>query len=122
MRDSKSLFQAASRVIPGGVNSPVRAFKAVGGVPQAREVSAAPRFWGDGRDRIERPVADERLIIAEEKHLVPLKGTANRCAEHVLPELRLHYHTVGEASGEPVLILHGTGGSGAGMLTSAFAG
>lgn len=39
-----------------------------------------------------------------------------------LPELKLHYTTIGEPSGEPVLILHGTGGSGTGMLTPAFAG
>lgn len=30
---SQSLFERATRVIPGGVNSPVRAFKAVGGDP-----------------------------------------------------------------------------------------
>lgn len=30
---SSALFQAAQKVIPGGVNSPVRAFKAVGGTP-----------------------------------------------------------------------------------------
>src|SRR6266705_4171405 len=40
----------------------------------------------------------------------------------VLPELRLHYTTVGAPTGEPVLLLHGTTGSGAGMLTPAFAG
>ena len=40
----------------------------------------------------------------------------------VLPELRLHYTTVGASTGEPVLILHGTTGSGAGMLTPVFAG
>jgi homoserine O-acetyltransferase len=40
----------------------------------------------------------------------------------VLPELRLHYTTVGAPTGHPVLILHGTTGSGAGMLTPAFAG
>jgi len=40
----------------------------------------------------------------------------------VLPELRLHYTTVGAATGEPVLILHGTTQSGANMLTPAFAG
>ena len=33
MRDSKSLFETASRLIPGGVNSPVRAFRGVGGEP-----------------------------------------------------------------------------------------
>src|SRR6266581_5626602 len=40
----------------------------------------------------------------------------------VLPELRLHYTTVGAPSGEPVLILHGTAGSGTGMLSPGFAG
>ena len=39
-----------------------------------------------------------------------------------MPELRLHYTTVGEPTGQPVLVLHGTGGSAASMLTPAFAG
>ena len=40
----------------------------------------------------------------------------------VMPALRIHYTTVGSPSGEPVLVLHGTAGSGTGMLTPAFAG
>ena len=40
----------------------------------------------------------------------------------VVPELRLHYRTVGEPTGEPVLVLHGTTGSGASMLSPAYAG
>ena len=40
----------------------------------------------------------------------------------VLPELRLHYTTVGDPSGQPVLILHGTTGSGIGQLNPVFAG
>jgi homoserine O-acetyltransferase len=40
----------------------------------------------------------------------------------VIPELRIHYTTVGEPSSQPVLVLHGSGGSGANMLTAAFAG
>ena len=40
----------------------------------------------------------------------------------VLPEVKLHYRTIGEPSGEPVVVLHGTAGSGASMLTPAFAG
>jgi homoserine O-acetyltransferase len=40
----------------------------------------------------------------------------------VTPELRLHYTTVGEPAGQPVLVLHGSGGSAASMLTPAFAG
>jgi homoserine O-acetyltransferase len=37
-------------------------------------------------------------------------------------ELRMHYATVGEPSGQPVLVLHGSGGSAATMLTPTFAG
>lgn len=40
----------------------------------------------------------------------------------VMPALHIHYTTVGEPSGQPVLILHGTGGAAASMLTPAFAG
>jgi homoserine O-acetyltransferase/O-succinyltransferase len=40
----------------------------------------------------------------------------------ILPELRLHYTTVGAPTGEPVLILHGTNGSGANFLPPNFAG
>ncbi len=39
-----------------------------------------------------------------------------------LPELRLNYTTVGEPTGQPVLVLHGTGGSAVSMLTPGFAG
>jgi homoserine O-acetyltransferase/O-succinyltransferase len=39
-----------------------------------------------------------------------------------LPEVRIHYRTVGAPSGAPVLVLHGTGGSGANMLSKDFAG
>ena len=39
-----------------------------------------------------------------------------------MPELRLHYTTAGEPTGQPVLVLHGSGGSAASMLTPAFAG
>jgi homoserine O-acetyltransferase len=39
-----------------------------------------------------------------------------------MPELKIAYTTVGEPSGQPVLVLHGTTGSAASMLTPAFAG
>ncbi len=41
---------------------------------------------------------------------------------YVMPELRLGYTTVGEPTGEPVIILHGTAGSAASMLNPDFAG
>ncbi|MEP6573898.1 MAG: glutamate-1-semialdehyde 2,1-aminomutase [Gemmatimonadota bacterium] len=43
MTRSETLFERAQRVIPGGVNSPVRAFRAVGGTP--RFMSAGSGSW-----------------------------------------------------------------------------
>jgi homoserine O-acetyltransferase/O-succinyltransferase len=40
----------------------------------------------------------------------------------VMHELKLHYTTVGDPHGTPVVVLHGSGGSAASMLTPAFAG
>ena len=40
----------------------------------------------------------------------------------VMAELRLHYTTIGSPTGAPVLVLHGTTGSGRSMLTPTFAG
>ena len=40
----------------------------------------------------------------------------------VMPELRLGYLTIGEPSGTPVLVLHGTAGSSRSMVSPAFAG
>ena len=40
----------------------------------------------------------------------------------VLPELRIHFTTVGDPAGEPVLILHGTTQSGTSMLGPNFGG
>jgi glutamate-1-semialdehyde 2,1-aminomutase len=39
------LFQRAQKVIPGGVNSPVRAFKAVGGTPRFVARAQGAHFW-----------------------------------------------------------------------------
>ncbi len=40
----------------------------------------------------------------------------------VMPELRLHYTTLGDPKSPAVLVLHGTGGTGTGMLSPAFGG
>lgn len=44
------LFQRAQKVIPGGVNSPVRAFKAVGGTPRFVARAQGAYFW-DANDK-----------------------------------------------------------------------
>jgi homoserine O-acetyltransferase/O-succinyltransferase len=40
----------------------------------------------------------------------------------VMPEVKLHYTTVGEPTGLPVVVLHGTGGAAGAMLGPTFAG
>ena len=44
---NEQLFARAQRVIPGGVNSPVRAFKAVGGTPRFVKRAQGAYFWDE---------------------------------------------------------------------------
>jgi glutamate-1-semialdehyde 2,1-aminomutase len=45
MKKSRELFERAQARIPGGVNSPVRAFRAVGGTPLFFERASGPYLW-----------------------------------------------------------------------------
>ena len=47
---NQTLFDRARQVIPGGVNSPVRAFRAVGGTPRFVKRAQGAYFW-DANDR-----------------------------------------------------------------------
>lgn len=42
---NKTLFERAQKTIPGGVNSPVRAFRSVGGTPRFLERAEGARVW-----------------------------------------------------------------------------
>ena len=54
MSRSEALFERAKHTIPGGVNSPVRAFKAVGGTPRFMErAEGAYLFDADGKRYID---------------------------------------------------------------------
>ena len=54
MTQSEELFARARKLIPGGVNSPVRAFKAVGGSPLFIRKAEGSRIWdADGRGFID---------------------------------------------------------------------
>ena len=51
---SQELFDRALQVVPGGVNSPVRAFRAVGGTPRFMVSGAGPYLTdADGRDYVD---------------------------------------------------------------------
>ncbi|MFZ4063291.1 MAG: glutamate-1-semialdehyde 2,1-aminomutase [Polynucleobacter sp.] len=50
MGQNEVLFERAQKTIPGGVNSPVRAFRQVGGVPRFVSRAKGPYFW-DAEDK-----------------------------------------------------------------------
>ncbi len=49
---SSELFQQAQKVIPGGVNSPVRAFKAVGGEPLFIKYAKGPYLYDEDGNKL----------------------------------------------------------------------
>ncbi|MDE2081392.1 MAG: glutamate-1-semialdehyde 2,1-aminomutase [Burkholderiales bacterium] len=54
MKSNEQLFARAQQVIPGGVNSPVRAFRAVGGTPRFIERAQGAYLWdAEGRRYID---------------------------------------------------------------------
>jgi glutamate-1-semialdehyde 2,1-aminomutase len=62
--DSSDLFSRAQKILVGGVNSPVRAFRAVGGTPLIIERGAGSRLWDvDGREFIDYVCSWGALIL-----------------------------------------------------------
>ena len=54
MNTSESLFERAKKLIPGGVNSPVRAFRSVGGTPFFTQKASGSRLTtADGQELID---------------------------------------------------------------------
>lgn len=61
---SQALYEAAQRVLPGGVNSPVRAFRAVGGTPLFIEQGAGTHIWdADGNRYIDYVLSWGPLVL-----------------------------------------------------------
>src|SRR5215213_7768236 len=61
---SAALFRRACRVTPGGVNSPVRAFRGVGGEPFFVARGAGSRLWDvDGNEYIDYVLSWGPLIF-----------------------------------------------------------
>ena len=61
---SAGLFSRAEKILAGGVNSPVRAFKAVGGVPLIIDRAHGSRLWDvDGREYIDYVCSWGALIL-----------------------------------------------------------
>lgn len=61
---SESLFSAAQGLIPGGVNSPVRAFKSVGGTPRFIERGQGAHVWDvDGNRYVDYVLSWGPLVL-----------------------------------------------------------
>ncbi|HJR24810.1 MAG TPA: glutamate-1-semialdehyde 2,1-aminomutase [Acidimicrobiales bacterium] len=78
---SDALFQRAQRVIPGGVNSPVRAFGGVGGTPYFVARAEGPMVWdADGRGYVDL-VQSYGAVIAGHAHPAIVEAVQRAAAD-----------------------------------------
>ncbi len=85
---SSALFQSAQKVIPGGVNSPVRAFQAVGGTPIfVQKAKGAYLFDEDGNTLIDYISSWGPMILghAFEPVIEAVKERADRGTSYGMP-------------------------------------
>jgi len=77
---NQQLFERAQRVIPGGVNSPVRAFRSVGGTPPFIARAQGAHVWdADGRRYIDL-VGSWGPMIAGHAHPAVVKAVQDAAA------------------------------------------
>ncbi|WP_291856877.1 glutamate-1-semialdehyde 2,1-aminomutase [Marinilabilia sp.] len=87
---SKEAFQKALRLMPGGVNSPVRAFKSVGGDPLFIEKGKGSRVWDiDGNEFIDFVASWGPLILghAREEIVEAVRVAAGKGTSFGAPNL-----------------------------------
>jgi glutamate-1-semialdehyde 2,1-aminomutase len=85
---SEDLFAAARRVIPGGVNSPARAYGSVGGTPRFIERGAGASFWDvDGNRYLDYVLSWGPLAVGHAHPAVveAIKQTAARGTSYGAP-------------------------------------
>lgn len=64
MSQNEQLFTRAQKTIPGGVNSPVRAFRQVGGTPRFIARAQGPYFWdADGKRYVDLIMSWGPMIV-----------------------------------------------------------
>ena len=80
-----NLFERARQVIPGGVNSPVRAFRAVGGTPRFVKRAHGPYFWDANDQRYIDYIGSWGPMILGHGHPAVLEAEIGRasCRERV---------------------------------------
>ncbi|MFM2376032.1 MAG: hypothetical protein RLZZ165_1129 [Bacteroidota bacterium] len=78
---SKALFEEALKVIPGGVNSPARAFRSVGGNPVFIQKAQGPWMWDEDGNRYLDLINSWGPLILGHAHPVIL-GAAEGALKH----------------------------------------
>ena len=78
---NKILFERAKKVIPGGVNSPVRSFKSVGGSPYFVRNAEGPYVWDEEGNRYIDYVQSYGPMILGHSHPVVIEAI-NQAASH----------------------------------------
>lgn len=85
---SEALFEQAQQLIPGGVDSPVRAFRSVGGVPRFIERGEGPYIWdADGNRYVDYVLSWGPLALghAHPAVVAALKAAAERGTSYGAP-------------------------------------
>ena len=85
---SRELFRRACGIIPGGVNSPVRAFRGVGGDPFFVRRAAGSRLWdADGNEYIDYVLSWGPMILGHASPLLtgPIQSLAQAGISYGLP-------------------------------------
>jgi glutamate-1-semialdehyde 2,1-aminomutase len=68
---SSEVMERAREIFPGGVNSPVRAFRGVGGEPVVAMRGEGPRIWdADGREYIDFVLSWGALVLGQASPIV----------------------------------------------------
>ena len=75
------LFERARQVIPGGVNSPVRAFGSVGGTPYFVRKAEGPHLWDSAGNRYLDLVQSYGAIILGHAHPVVIDAVVSAAAD-----------------------------------------
>ena len=85
---SETLFEQAKQLIPGGVNSPVRAFRSVGGVPRFIERGEGATIWdADGNRYLDYVLSWGPLVLghAHPKVVEALQAAVTRGTSYGAP-------------------------------------
>ena len=77
MNRNESLFNRAKAIIPGGVNSPVRAFGSVGGVPRFIKKAEGAYVWDETARVIPTMSALGALLLSA----MPIPKSLKPCAK-----------------------------------------